>query len=68
MTHGGFENQPPIIVAFVASVISGAIVVSIETPLDLANTRLFNQGKFRQQLRVSLKAVINYYLRPVLSA
>lgn len=41
----GYLQNSPMTLAFVASLGSGVLCVLIETPLDVANTRLYNQGK-----------------------
>ncbi|CAH0406285.1 unnamed protein product [Chilo suppressalis] len=41
--HGYFERSPTML-AFVASLGCGVLCVLLETPLDVVNTRLFNQG------------------------
>uniref|UniRef100_A0A2A4J6U6 Mitochondrial carrier protein n=1 Tax=Heliothis virescens TaxID=7102 RepID=A0A2A4J6U6_HELVI len=40
----GYFVDSPVALSFVASIVCGVIVVCIETPLDVANTRLYNQG------------------------
>lgn len=37
------ENSP-VLLSFAASVVCGVFVVCVETPLDVVNTRLYNQG------------------------
>lgn len=36
--------ESPLTLSFVASVVCGVVVICIETPLDVVNTRLYNQG------------------------
>ncbi|XP_022819696.1 solute carrier family 25 member 35-like isoform X2 [Spodoptera litura] len=43
LSRGYFEDAP-LTLSFWASIVCGVIVVCIETPLDVANTRLYNQG------------------------
>ncbi|KAL4707403.1 hypothetical protein ACJJTC_008588 [Scirpophaga incertulas] len=42
-SHGFFDNSP-VTRAFVASLASGMLCIILETPLDVVNTRLYNQG------------------------
>lgn len=43
LAQGYFEDSP-LTLSFVASLVCGVIVVCIETPMDVVNTRLYNQG------------------------
>ncbi|XP_023935379.2 solute carrier family 25 member 35 isoform X1 [Bicyclus anynana] len=43
LAHGYWESSPATL-AFAASLVSGLVCVLLETPLDVVNTRLYNQG------------------------
>ncbi|XP_013180687.1 PREDICTED: solute carrier family 25 member 35-like isoform X2 [Papilio xuthus] len=40
----GYCENAPVKLAFAASIVSGVLCVLLETPLDVVNTRLYNQG------------------------
>ncbi|XP_030036016.2 solute carrier family 25 member 35 isoform X1 [Manduca sexta] len=44
----GFYEHSPAMLAFVASLFSSILCVIVETPLDVVNTRLYNQGSGAQ--------------------
>ncbi|XP_069365834.1 solute carrier family 25 member 35-like isoform X3 [Maniola hyperantus] len=57
LAHGYLEHSPAAL-AFAASLVSGVVCVLLETPLDVVNTRLYNQGNCGEGVVTGLVLVL----------